>query len=155
MKDVIVSNTLYWIVIGFMAILFVATIIFNSYLFVLDNKITQQSNLSRVNSQKSTITIDYGNGQTKIFQGYVPTEGLSLYDALLSSAEAGGLNISFRENEDGKIQLVSIDRFINDGKNCWEIEIPNIKWSKKLCDENIDLQKIYLTGGTIAHIVYK
>jgi len=155
MKDVIVSNTLYWIVIGFMAILFVATIIFNSYLFVLDNKITQQANLSRVNSQKSTIAIYYGDGQTKTFRGYVPTEGLSLYDALLSSAEAGGLKISFIKDEEGRIRLVSIDRFINDGKNCWEIEIPNIKWSRKLCDANIDLQKIYLTGGTIAHIVYK
>ncbi|HRU36082.1 MAG TPA: hypothetical protein P5237_02095, partial [Candidatus Paceibacterota bacterium] len=86
MKDVIVSNTLYWIVISFMMIIFVVTIIFNSYLFVLDNKITQQANLSRVNSQKSTIAIYYGDGQTKTFRGYVPTEGLSLYDALLSSA---------------------------------------------------------------------
>ncbi len=154
MKDVIISNTLYWMVISFMAILFIVTIIFNSYLFVLDNKITQQANLSRV-SQKSTITIDYGNGQTKTFQGYIPTEGLSLYDALLSSAEAGGLKISFIKDEEGRILLASIDRFINDGKNCWEIEIPNIKWSRKLCDENIDLQKIYLTGGAIAHIVYK
>ncbi len=155
MKDVPISNTLYWAIVGFMAIIFVATVIFNSYLFVLDNKLMQQVNLSQVNYKKTTLIIDYGNGQTKIFQGDVPTIGLSLYDILLSSAEAGDLEVKFLKDSEENVQLACIDRFFNDGKDYWELQIPSLNWSKKLNEGNIDLKRIYITGGTTAYLVYK
>ncbi len=156
MKDYTVSTTLYWSIIGFMAILFVAIVIFNGYLFVLDNQLTQKVNLSRVNSlQKANLVIDYNNGQKKMFEGEVPMTGLTLYDALLLSTEAGNLNIEFSIDEDGKIHLVKIDNFLNNEINYWEIQIPNINWSKNLNAKDVDLKQIYIAGGARAYLIYK
>ena len=155
MKDVPVSNTLYWAAIIFMAIIFVATIILNSYIFVLDNQLTQQVYLSRVALQKATLIIDYGNGQRKIFEGDVPTGGLSLYDALLASAQTGSISVQFSKTADGRVSLVKIDQYVNNMDHYWELQIPKFNWKRALNDSTIDLTQFYLVGGNTAYLVYK
>jgi len=114
----------------FMAIIFVATIILNSYIFVLDNQLTQQVYLSRVALQKATLIIDYGNGQRKIFEGDVPTGGLSLYDALLASAQTGSISVQFSKTADGRVSLVKIDQYVNNMDHYWELQIPKFNWKE-------------------------
>ncbi len=155
MKDVPISNTLYWAAIVFMAIVFVATIILNSYLFVLDNQLTQQVYLSRVSLQRATLIIDYGNGQRKTFEGDVPVGGLTLYDALLASAQTGSITVKFEKTSNGGAFLIQIDQYVNNGDHYWELQIPKFNWTKPLNDQEIDLNQFYLVGGNTAYLVYK
>jgi len=154
-KNIIISNSLYWAAIGFMAIVFIATIILNSYLFILDNQLTQQVYLSRVNFQKATLIVDYRIGQKRVFEGDIPIGGLTLYDVLLMTAESGRLDVKFVKTNDGKIHLLKIDQFINGDTHWWELQIPKLNWAKQLNQWDVDLKQIYITGGTTAYLTYK
>jgi len=154
-KDLTISNTLYWGAVCFMAVIFVATIVLNAYLFVLDNQLTQQVNLLQVETNKARLVLVYTDQNKRIFEGDVPRGLLTLYDVLILSAEAGNIDVRFIKTNDGKTQLLSIDKFENNNNHHWELKIPNLNWKKPLNSSDVDLKKILVNGGTTLFLVYK
>jgi len=154
-KDITISNTLYWGAISFMSVIFIATIVLNAYFFVLDNQLTQQVNLLKVENDKARLVLEYTDGNKRVFEGDVPVSRLSLYDVLILSSEAGNFDIQFKKTDDGKIQLLGIDKFENNDGHYWEAKIPKWNWQKSLNTPETDLQKILISGGTTIFLVYK
>ncbi len=155
MRDIPISNTLYWGAVSLMAIIFVATVILNSYLFMLDNQLMQNVNLSRIEANKVRLILQYDSQNKRIFEGDVVGGALSLYDALILSADAGNLKIEFSKNANGQISLSKIDNLFNENFHYWELRIPAVNWSRRLNDPSIDLNKIFLTGGTTVYLIYR
>lgn len=155
MKDVMISNSLYWGAISFMAVIFVATVILNSYLFMLDNQLTQQVYLSRIQANKARLILQYDSKNKRIFEGEVISGQLSLYDALVLSSRAGNFQIEFSKLPDGRIHLSKIESFANNERHYWEMKIQNLNWSKPLNDPDVDLAKIFINGGTTVYLIYR
>jgi hypothetical protein len=154
-KDLTISNTLYWGAVCFMAIIFVATIVLNAYLFALDNQLTQQVNLLQVQTNKARLVLVYTDKNKRIFEGDVPRGALTLYDVLILSSQAGNIDVRFRKADDGRIELLSIDKFENNSSHYWELKIPSLNWQKPLNSPEVDLKKILVNGGTTVYLVYK
>lgn len=150
-----ISNSLYWGAVSFMAVIFVATVILNCYLFMLDNQLTQQFYLSRIEANKARLIIQYDSRNKRIFEGEVIRGQLSLYDALVLSSRAGNFKIEFSKLPDGRIHLSKIENYANNDKHYWEMKIQNLNWSKPLNDPDIDLAKIFINGGTTVYVIYR
>lgn len=150
-----ISNSLYWGAISFMAVLFVATVILNSYLFMLDNQLTQEVYLSRIQANKARLIIQYDSKNKRVFEGDVIGGQLSLYDILVLSSRAGNLQVEFSKSPDGRVTLSKIENFANNEKHYWEMRLPNLNWSKSLNGSDVDLTRIFVNGGTTVHLIYR
>ena len=87
---------------------------------------------------KVVLTIDFGNGEKRAFEGDV-VENETLLDALILTSKAG----NFRYNLDERSNLAAIESFVKNSKKSWYWYLNGKKNSKSLneiflkADDNI------------------
>lgn len=140
------------LVIVFMAFIFI--LIFDTYLVIFNVKTIYQFQNASVVAVDNVVRLSliYGDGKTRIFEGETINGGLTLANALVSISEVGGINIDFQD-KDGVYIVQSIDNLQNFESHYWELSLPKLNWSKKL--EEVDIRQALFVGGTNAVLTYK
>jgi hypothetical protein len=133
---------------------FVAILVFDMYLLIFNAKAMYQmkNSVGFQVSKVAKMSLDYGDGQKRFFEGEVTSGSLTLIDVLTSISEVGGVDVVFQE-KNGAYVVQSIDDLQNSGEHYWELSLPLLNWSKKL--EEIDARQSIFIGGTKAILTYR
>lgn len=146
-----ISHGLFRTILTLVILLFIASLIIDSYLLLLNSRLNSKAKDFAQNSKVAKVILDYGNGQKRIFEGEVAGQGLNLRDVLLLIAEAGKIQIGFKEKSD-MILVSSIDNYVNADGHYWEIGFSDLDWEKRL--DEFDVRQLLFTNGTVANLTY-
>lgn len=146
-----ISHGLFKTALTLVLLIFIATLVFDSYLVLLNRQLNNKAKSFAQNLKVAKVVLDYGNGQKRAFEGEVVGQGLSLMDALLLVSEAGDIKIGFKETSD-MILIDSIDNYVNAGGHYWEIGFSDLDWKKRL--DEFDARQLIFTNGTVASLTY-
>lgn len=147
-----ISHGLFKTILTLVLFIFIATLVFDSYLVLLNRQLNNKAKSFAQNLKVAKVVLDYGNGQKRAFEGEVVGQGLSLMDALLLVSEAGNIKIGFKETSD-MVLVDSIDNYVNAGGHYWEIGFSDLDWKKRL--DEFDARQLIFTNGTVASLTYR
>jgi len=151
-KNSEISHGLFRTILTLVILLFIASLIFDSYFLLLNSRLNSRAKDFAQNSKVAKVILDYGNGQKRIFEGEVAGQGLNLRDALLLIAEAGNIQIGFQETGN-TVLVASIDNYVNAGGHYWEISLSDLDWKKRL--DEFDVRQLIFTNGTVTSLTYR
>ncbi len=147
-----ISHGLFKTILTLFLLVFIVSLIFDSYLMVLNRQLDKKAKIFTQNLKVASLTLDYGNGQRRAFEGEVAGKGLSLMDVLLLVSEAGNIQVGFKE-ANGMVLVDSIDNYFNAGGHYWEIGFSDLDWKKNL--DEFDARQLIFTNGTAASLTYR
>ncbi|MDP2855676.1 MAG: hypothetical protein Q8N90_00965 [bacterium] len=146
-----ISHGLFKTILTLALLIFIATLVFDSYLVLLNRYLNNKAKSLAQNWKVAKIFLDYGNGQKRAFEGEIVGQGLSLMDALFLVSEAGNIKIGFKETND-MVLVDFIDNYVNAGGHYWEIGFSDLDWKKRL--DEFDARQLIFTNGTVASLTY-
>jgi hypothetical protein len=98
-------------------------------------------------NKPARLTIKFEEGKVRAFEG--PVEGdMTILKALLSASRGGGFDVRYYLDEDGNINLLSIDQSVNGPK----------KWSFYLNGGSVrteDIDKVKIKKGDLIEAIYE
>lgn len=151
-RDPYYSNFFFRSLLVILLVVFLAISLFNLSLIFLDFQISRQARVWEKMPALARVVIDFGNQKKRVFEGEVPPEGLTLFEALTYIAEIGNLSMSFRHSEEGGVYLTAIGSLPNNDNHFWEVRLEKSGWSNFI--QRVDLRRIYLEKGEVAYLIY-
>ncbi len=129
----------------------ILVIFFGIFCVILENRVDKRIEKLESTLSEAQLSIDFGNGNKRIFKGSTDFEGLNFSELLLMISNISDIDVEFNYGKNGEIYLKSINGKENNGGHFWIISSPKLGWIKTL-NNDFDLRKIIITNGLFVEL---